>query len=313
MIVTKIKFANKEFFGENKNSNFKSTRKSKIGPILLSLALASAVVANMNDKLIEDSKKVELPEKTSLMTINTDNEKLNNLNIILNNSTCSDYLFNGICSSLEEDGISFISTKNCIDINRDNSTVITLDQQYNAGKNTLIFAPYNNSRIGYSDSLAVSMKSSFEQAGFNINGLVCSQIGFMKDANGNVNYNVPTDTENAIDENNETSFVTISFGTGNIEANKVAKCIENGLARHKHYIDNYDNKTDLVYRANGDEEINVVADYFDSNPYDLKKYNNINNSTLSDSQAIINPQVASIDSFDNNCDIELNNIKEKVL
>jgi len=284
---------------ENKDEGVKLKRKSKIGPVLLSVALATAVVTGMNEKLVEEHSGVTIVQPTIEVTapINIGTESINELNIILNNSNCSDTFFDEVCEKLKDDGISFTSTKNNLDINKDNSTVITLDQQYSAGENTLIFAPYDNSRIGNSDSLALAMRSGFERNGFTTNELLCSQTGYVQDEDGTVHTNVATDTEKSIDENNDTSFVTISFGTSNVKADLVAKSIEDGLARQRYYLDNHDTKADLIYRASGDEELNVVADYFDTNPYELKTYNGITNSTLSDSQAVVNPEVNNIDAF----------------
>lgn len=311
VIVTKISFTNNDFFMKNKDSKLKSTRRSKIGPIFLAVAVAGTTMMNMH-KEPEVVLDYDIPSISTIATIDYTNSDINDLNIIINDDDCSDTFFRGVCDKLEEDGIVFSIAKDSVDIDRDNSTVITLDQQYSAGESTLIYAPYDNTRVGHSDSLAVAMKSGFERNGFSINGLSCSQIGYVQDENGNVVCNVATDTEKAIDANNDTSFVTISFGTHNVDPEVVVKSIEEGLARQKHFLENEDNRVDLVYRANGDEDINVVADYFGVDTYDLKKYNNVNNSTLSDSQAIINPQVDNIDSFSKDCDITITKVNNKI-
>ena len=54
----------------------------------------------------------------------------NNSNIIINDNDCSDTLFQMVCDKLREDGIIFQVTSNGVNIDQDNSTVITLDQQY---------------------------------------------------------------------------------------------------------------------------------------------------------------------------------------
>ena len=311
MIVTKISFTNNDFFAKNKDSKLKSTGKSKIGPIFLAVAIAGTTLAATHEKN-DVALGYDIPAISTIASIDYTNNDINSLNIIINDDDCSDNFFRRVCDKLEEDGIVFNIAKDSYDIDRDNSTVVTLDQQYSAGENTLIYAPYDNTRVGHSDSLAVAMKSGFERNGFLINGLSCSQIGYVQDENGNVVCNVATDTEKAIDANNDTSFVTISFGTQNVDPEIVAKSIEEGLARQKHFLDNEDGRIDLVYRANGDEDINVVADYFGVDSYDLKKYNNVNNSTLSDSQAIINPQVDNIDSFSKDCDITITKVHNKI-
>ena len=311
VVVTKISFANNDCFGRDKDANYKLTRKSKIGPVLLSFAIATTILST-SAKETPSFSDFNVPSISTLSSIEYDSNDINNLNIIINDDDCSDTLFRGVCEKLEEDGIKFTTSKDSFGVNVDNSTVITLDQQYSAGENTLVFAPYDNTRIGNSDSLAVAMMTSFENNGFKISGLSCSQTGYVHDENGNVCCEVPTDTEKEIDVNNDTSFVTISFGTHNVNAEAVAKSIEEGLARQKHYLDTEDSNIDLVYRANGDEEINMVAEYFGTNQNDLKKYNRISSSTLGDSQAIINPQVDSIDSFSKDCNVVINKSNNKV-
>ena len=326
MILTKLSFTNNDFFTKNKDNNLKSTRKSKIGPIFLAVAVAGTTIIGIHetDKVanqvdvpsISQDYGIEYADRdnmiSSITSISYDNNDINSMNIIINDDDCSDSFFRSVCDKLEEDGIVFTITKDSVGIDKDNSTVITLDQQYSAGENTLVYAPYDNSRIGHSDSLAIAMKSGFEKNGFLINGLSCSQIGYVQDENGNVVCNVATDTEKAIDANNDTSFVTISFGTHNVDVDLVVKSIEEGLARQKHFIDNEDSRIDLVYRANGDEEVDVVADYFGVSSNELKKYNNVNNSTLNDSQTIINPEVENIDSFSKDCDITITKVHNKI-
>ena len=238
-------------------------------------------------------------------------DEINSLNIILNDNDCSNTFFEEVVSKLRDDGIRCTITKNCLDINQDGCTIITLDQQYSAGYATLIFAPYDNSRLGHSDSLALSMQIAFNQNGFFADELLCGQVGFEKDEDGTIHCCVPTDTEKAINADKDTSFVTISFGTNNINAEWVAKSIENGLSRHKYYLDSYENQTDLVYRASSIDDIEVVSNYFGSNINQLTSFNHIQNDHLDDSQAVINPYVSEMDVFKKTSEFEIDGVKTK--
>ena len=55
------------------------------------------------------------------------------MNIILNDGDCSDILFENVCNILKDFGLDFGTTNKGEDINHNNSTVISLDQQYSSG------------------------------------------------------------------------------------------------------------------------------------------------------------------------------------
>ena len=285
------------------SSKYKISRRSKIGIILSIVSIGAIFSGLLNSKQKED---IPVP-----IAIDVSMSDINDMNIIINDSSCSDAFFNDVCDILKKDGLLFDTTNDCIDINKDGSTVVTLDQQYSSGSSTLIFAPYSNTRLGDSDSLAISMKSAFDQNGFFVDNIMSSQIGFEQDDNGNVKYTVPTDTEKTIDDDKDTSFVTISFGTNNINAEWVAKSIENGLARQKHYLNSYNDGTDLIYCASASDSIEDVAKYFNTESGNLINYNNINNNSFNDSQAIVNPSVDKMDVFDKNIIFEIDSVKTR--
>lgn len=267
----------------------------------LGLSLVSSVYNDNND----------LNTMVNDVVLNVSSDDINDMNVIINDNDCSDVFFNNVCDILREDGLEFTSTSNNEGINQDNSVVITLDQQYSSGFNTLIFAPYNNTRLGYSDSLALSMQSAFLQNGFFADELSAGKFGFREDENGNITNLIPTETEEAIDDNYDTSFVTISFGTSNVNAEWVAKSIENGLARQKYYLNNYDSNTDLLYRSNANEDVEVVANYFDSTVHDLNLYNNLNSNDTLNSQVIVNPRVSIMTIFDKNTQLKIDDVKTR--
>ena len=247
------------------------------------------------------------------MAINVNVDSINKMNIILNDGDCSDVLFDNICDILREDGLVFTVTKEEIDINQNSSLIISLDQQYSSGAETIIFAPYNNTRLGYSDSLALSMKSAFLNYGVVANKILCGKVGYREDNNGIISNSIPTITEESIDSNYDSSFVVISLGTQVSDAEIIAKSIESGLARQSYYIDNYDAKADLIYRSTAGESVKAVAEYFNSSAEELSSFNNLINRNILESQAIINPNIKSMIPFYENEDFYLEKNNTKVL
>lgn len=308
MIITKINFQNKDLLSGN--NCYKSNRKSKVGIALVSLALATAVVIGTNSV-------VNIPERDIIepyvapFSASVSASDINSMNIILNDCDCGNTFFTDVVEILKNDGLSVETTSDCADINRDNCTVITLDHQYSAGAGTVIFAPYDNARMGNSDSLAISMKCAFDQNGFFVDDILCSQVGYVEDENGNVSTTVPTSTECAIDSEKDTSFVVISFGTQNNNAEWVAKSVENGLARQKYYLDSYDNRADLIYRADSGELVENISNYFGTDKTSLKAYNGITSDDLSDSQTIINSNISNYEVFNRDSVFDIDGNKTK--
>ena len=301
----KIHVTNKESFSQNKHFSLKKI--SKTGAILISYAaIGTSLLVGSSIKKSNDSTSI-FPS----VSVDVSSESINQMNIILNDSDCSDTFFDEVCAYLKEDGIIFTPVKNNEAINQEDCVVITLDQQYSSGSSTLIFAPYNNTRLGDSDSLALSTQAAFKQNGFFVDSILCGKIGYRQDENGNVCTIVPTETEDCIDDSNDTSFVTISFGTQNNNPEWVAKSIENALARQKHYLDNYDSHADLIYRANSGESTKVVAEYFNSTVQDLTKFNQLPTSKTLDAQTIVNPNVPTIKSFDDSVCFKINQERTK--
>lgn len=259
----------------------------------------------------EENHSNELESMVQSFNTDISVDGINDMNIIINDNDCSDTFFNDVCNKLSEDGIEFRATSGCENVNEDSSVVITLDQQYSSGSDTIIFAPYNNARLGYSDSLALSMQAAFKQNGFLGNNITCGKIGYREDENGNITSMIPTETEEAMDADSDTSFVTISFGTQNVNSDWVAKSIENGLARQKYYLDNYDSGADLIYRASADDSIEVVADYFNSDVGDLSLFNGLTTQSNLDSQTIVNPEVGEMEVFKHNSQFTVDKVETK--
>ena len=279
----------------------------KVSPIGI---VFDSTLSHDDTSLLHYDESLEGMLKSSSLEIDCDD--INRLNIILNDHDCSDAFFEEICQNLENDGIVFQTTKSNQAVNQGNSTVITLDQQYSSGSSTLIFAPYDNTRLGDSDSLAISMQTAFQQNGFFANDILSGKVGFREDSEGNVSGIVPTDTEEAIDSTTDTSFITISLGTHNVNAELVAKSIESGLARQSYYLDNYYSQTDLLYRAKAGEAVEVVADYFGTTVHDLTQCNHLSDLDTLDAQTVINPIVQEMNAFNKNIEFSVAKSNTKV-
>lgn len=296
----KISLKNKDALDNNLFSLRKLAKSGIAFGLLIGIGLT---------QVSSDNNDLDSMMQPTVLEVSCDD--INDMNIIINDNDCSDTFFNEVCDNLKNDGLVFTTSNKNDGINVDNSVVVTLDQQYSSGSNTLIFAPYDNTRLGYSDSLTLAMQSAFLQNGFLIDGLSQGKLGFRDDGNGNVTTTIPTETEEDIDSNYDTSFVTVSFGTTNVNAEWVAKSIENGLARQKYYLDHYDSNTDLLYRANAGEEVSVVAQYFNSNAHDLSNYNNVGSNESLDQQVVVNPGVSNMTVFDKDTQLEIDSVKTR--
>ena len=273
----------------------------------MTFLVTSAVLAGATQNMLKP-KEPEIEDMVPPFTIEASIDEINDMNIILNDDDCSDTFFEDVVGHLKEDGLEFTVTSNCHDINQNNSTVITLDQQYSAGPGTVVFAPYNNAVVGHSDSLALSMQAAFEQNGFIADEISCGQIGYEVDEDGTIHSVVPTDTEREMDAGYDSSFVTISFGTDNQNAEWVAKSIENGLARQNNYLKTDDSQTDLIYRANPNDSVEDVANYFGTNVEQLSSFNNLNGTSFQEGQTVVNPSVGGSQSFDSHGIFEIGGV-----
>lgn len=231
--------------------------------------------------------------------INVSLEEINSMNIIINDNDCSESFINAVCQELDRDGISYSYTKNCENVDVEGAVVITLDQQYSAGPGTLIFAPLENGRLGNSDALALAAERAFYEKGFLVDGVSCGQMGFRENENGSVSERVPTPTEEAISDDKESSFVTISFGTQNTHAGLTAAGIEAMLTRYYSYIRSGYDSDDLIYCAENGDSYDEIVDKFGTTIMELVNYNsNVDKNKLLSGVAIVNPAVSEKPEFD---------------
>ena len=303
------------------SGEFKLVRKSKSGIIfLLCLAIGlggatgcqsnNGQVTDINsgyyqdgdvparDQTFVDENEVIIPSKQE-DPINISIEEINNLYIIINDNDCREDFINAVCEELDNDGIKFTFTRNGENIDVDGAVVITLDQQYMAGPGTVVFAPLENGRLGYSDALAIAAQKAFYEKGFLIDGIACGQMGFRENEDGTVSERIPTPTEVAVGKDKNTSFVTISFGTQNTHAGLTASSIEAMLTRYYSYITSGYDYSDLIYCVEDGEDYGDIAEKLDTTGSVLFKYNGSNDeSILLTGDALVNPIAGTIREFD---------------
>ncbi len=236
-------------------------------------------------------------------------EDVNSLNIIINNNKSSNSFFNNVCEGLQDDGVVFSTTSDCQNVDVPGSVVITLDQLYLSSPEMVFFAPFDNSRKGDSDALALSMETSFKNNNFSTDGVFCGKVGYRKSPLGEFISRVPTSTEEAIDSKTNCSFVTVSFGTTFPDTEKVVDSIEEGLARFVYYQNEKGYGEDLIYRVQGGDIMPTIQEKFNNATVeDINSYNNLNDKSnyVYMDNTLINPQVAKMGFSNANKNISLN-------
>ena len=272
---------------------------------ILKVDVKNSKLLNNNFKLLRKNKTwfartVEADNFVDIKPISVALDDVNQLKIFINDSDCSNRLFQDVCEKLNSDGILFTPTKKCTGLNIDGGVVFTLDQQYVSGPNTLILAPRENNRLGNSDALELATSTAFNEKGFFTGEISCGIVGYRETNDGEILERIPTETEEMIDSDNDTSFVTISFGTQNIDAELVAASIEDALARYVSYINSdNNNQQDFIYRVEPGNTLDMIARRYDTT---IDKINSTNNRRYDDvqiltDQTIINPKADSIKEF----------------
>lgn len=294
------------------NDKFKLSRKKKNGTITACLVAGLGALYGYtfldsdttNHKIIETSAN----DFVDVEPISIALDDVNQLKIIINDYDCSNTLFQDVCEQLNYDGVSFTPTQKGIGVNVEKGVVFTLDQQYVSGPNTLILAPQENSRSGNSDILSLATNAAFYEKGFFTREISCGKVGYRETEDGEVLERIPTETEEMIEKDSDTSFVTISFGTQNVNAELVASGIENALARYVSYISNGSNKErDFIYRVEPKDTLDSVAKHYDSTISEINSSNNrhYDDMQISTDQTIINPKASTVKEFDPHIPVNL--------
>lgn len=312
----KIDVRSKELLN-GKKEKYKLSHKVRLGLVTSALVLGIPGMMFLNSKNnrnetkdfgnpppgIEEYQDVILED-----AVEGDLDQINKLNIIIDDGDCSDAFIAEVHDELEKDGIKFKKSNKANNINYDNSVVITLDQQYVSGPGVLVIAPRDNKRIGNSDALALAMDTALYEKGFITDGIECGVRGF-REEDGRVVNRVPSKTEDKINKKYNTSFVTIAFGTDNINAELVVEAIENGLTRYNSYIQT-NSKEDLIYWASDDTDINMYAEMFNTTAERIRLTNKITGEVVPVDTTVKNPRVDLIRQFSRNVPVNLKDIEK---
>ena len=185
---------NKDFFKDNGgvSVNIEKSKKNT-GKKILSISLAFAIGVGAGISLttsyneILKSKDLLNNESASISqneVMHVSLEDINSLNIIINDSDCSNTFFSEVCKHLQEDGLNFKITSDDMNIDSENAVVITLDQQYLAGPGVMVIAPYENNNTNNSDALALALDAGFDENGFNMEDICCGIAGYKETETG---------------------------------------------------------------------------------------------------------------------------------
>lgn len=310
-----MKLFNKTFFEENDNISInkkesRSHSNKKILAIVLSFGVAISSYMGISSIIDSEFNDILSPIGDNDFSINNGTilnvslEEINSLNIVINDNNCSNTFFDAVCEKLNEDGIRFTTTQNNEGIENVADVVITLDQQYMAGPDTVIIAPYNNNGNNKADALSLALNTSFDEYGFFMAPIICGVSGYRETEYG-VSERIPTSTEEVVHK--KTSYTTISFGSLNVTPELTVSGIEGGLVRYYSYIKNFDNNSDLIYRVEHNETLDDVKLKLDDS--NIK----VNNNSL-ENQTIVNSNVKNIPEFNKFTPINLyveKNLKTK--
>lgn len=153
----------------------------------------------------------EINSMLSSGTIDVSVDKINELNIILNDHDCGNAFFKNLCDKLSEKGIVFQTSVKDDNIMQENATIVTLDQQNVTGENIELIGPCKYTNQNDSAALLKAFEVVFKKRGITVDCL--AGIGqYQSLDNGDVIYtSVPSDTEKNTFANN--SQITVSLGT----------------------------------------------------------------------------------------------------
>lgn len=180
----------------------------------------------------------EIDSMLSSGTIDVSVDKINELNIILNDHDCGNAFFKNLCDKLSEKGIVFQTSVKDDNIMQENATIVTLDQQNVTGENIELIGPCKYTNQNDSAALLKAFEVVFKKRGIIVDCL--AGIGqYQSLDNGDVIYtSVPSDTEKNTFANN--SQITVSFGTLDLgySVDEVVADFIAALVRYQCFLEN---------------------------------------------------------------------------
>ena len=236
--------------------------KKKIGKIVALGALTGVIIANGQKDPSDVNNDLDSMVSDSTLEVSIDDIN-DNLSLIINDNDCWNAFFEDFCQSLEEQGIEFLTSQANDNLDYENSTVITLDQQMVAGEGIALVGPQKDGTANHSEALLMSMLVTLHNDGWDANAIAgISQYQSLD--NGDVIYTtVPSPTEQMATKSD--AQITVAIGTMPTDATteKLAKDVTVALGRYSNYLINDEKHVEIVSEPNS-----VHAEYDNSYYFD---------------------------------------------
>ena len=240
--------------------------KAKIGKIATLGALTGVLIAS--GQKLSSNLNHDLDTMISENSIDVSTNDINQLNLIINDNDCGNAFFENFCHSLESQGIEFLTSRANDNLDYENSTVITLDQQMVTGEGIALVGPQKDGTANHSEALLMSMLVTLHNDGWETNAIAgISQYQSLD--NGDVVYTtVPSPTEQIATKSE--AQITLAIGTMPAEAttDKLVKDVIIALGRYSHYLANDAKNVEIKLEPNS-----VHAEYDNSYYFDKQIIN----------------------------------------
>lgn len=264
------------------NDNIKL--KKKIGKIVTLGVLSGVIIANRQN----DSSKVniDLDNMVSDSTLEVSIDDINDsLNLIINDNDCGNAFFENFCQSLENQGVEFLTSRANDNLDYENSTVITLDQQMVTGEGIALVGPQKDGTANHSEALLMSMLVTLHNDGWDANAIAgISQYQSLD--NGDVIYTtVPSPTEQMATKSD--AQITVAIGTMPTDATteKLAKDVTVALGRYSHYLMNDAKDVEIIADPKSVHAEYDNSYYFDKQIIYANSFNHANHLEIIDSKS----------------------------
>ena len=264
------------------NDNIKL--KKKIGKIVTLGVLSGVIIANGQN----DSSKVniDLDNMVSDSTLEVSIDDINDsLNLIINDNDCGNAFFENFCQSLENQGVEFLTSRANDNLDYENSTVITLDQQMVTGEGIALVGPQKDGTANHSEALLMSMLVTLHNDGWDANAIAgISQYQSLD--NGDVIYTtVPSPTEQMATKSD--AQITVAIGTMPTDATteKLAKDVTVALGRYSHYLMNDAKDVEIIADPKSVHAEYDNSYYFDKQIIYANSFNHANHLEIIDSKS----------------------------
>lgn len=258
--------------------------KRKIGKIVALGALTGVIIANGQKDPSDVNNDLDSMVSDSTLEVSIDDIN-DNLSLIINDNDCGNAFFEDFCQSLEEQGIEFLTSRANDNLDYENSTVITLDQQMVTGEGIALVGPQKDGTANHSEALLMSMLVTLHNDGWEANAIAgISQYQSLD--NGDVIYTtVPSPTEQMATKSD--AQITVAIGTMPTDATteKLAKDVTVALGRYSHYLMNDAKDVEIIADPKSVHAEYDNSYYFDKQIIYANSFNHANHLEIIDSKS----------------------------